>query len=392
MDVNYLMKKYILLINLIIYNLMLGSCKIKNKNHYEYWEAFFHSHDEMRTKSFMGSEYEILFGNMHPDREAILRKDSGSNYFLSGSVKRNKEKYTVSFESDTIPDKNDVLHIYTNYQFKENLGKETYLIRRISHFSGPEFTILDFIAWFSTISESIPVDKIRNSNTYQTFCSQFNCKLDSDSNKLSFYFTPNSNFQKENSTQYARLKKFLDLAVMDLRIFSPDNIQIFSLSNSRKDFYLSIFQNKISKLTGSYQILFTLNVDYYGLKINLIDVGYKIEIDRNQNEVFLSGSYNKYPQIKVSGRLWHILPPEILNVFIPGDMESYFKNYFDMITKSNFIKISTKSNNGQMNMVIINQSEVFRKPFRLFGNPTKNEKSNSNFNQMIESAILEDLR
>jgi hypothetical protein len=60
--------------------------------------------------------------------------------------------------------------------------------------------------------------------------------------------------------------------------------------------------------------------------------------------------------------------------------------------KGNYINIISSVNQSNVEMVIINQSEVYRKPFRLFGSPSKQEKQISSFNIEFEKAILEDLK
>lgn len=377
---------------LFLIPILFINCFQKNKNYYEYWESFFNTHEELKNKSFMGGEYDILFGNLHPDKEAILKKDQNGNYFLAGSVQKGKEGLNVNLNADIFPGNNDLLHVYTKYQFNKNYNRETYFIQRTSHFNSSEFSILDFISWYSAILELLPLEKIQASSTYKLFCSYFDCDLSKTDTVLSMNFTPNSKFKEDHFQQYSRLKKFLELATIEVKILSPSSIEIFSLVNNNKYYRIEIPQVKINQFTGLYQIMVTLKINYYGLKINLNDIGYAIQIEKNQNDITLKGNYNKYPKIIIDGRLWHILPPELLNIFIPGDMNSYFSNYFDMIFKNNQLKIITNINKNRANMVVFNQSEVFRKPFRIFGNPTKNEKNNSKFNHEFEKAILEDLK
>ena len=153
----------------------------------------------------------------------------------------------------------------------------------------------------------------------------------------------------------------------------------------------------ISDKLGTFQILSSINLDYYGLKVNLNEIGYNFIIEKIKNNISTKGFYNKYPKIIISGKLWHILPPVALDLLIPGNMNEYFKDYFDMVFKGstgkgNFINIISSVNQSNVDMVIINHSEVYRKPFRLFGSPSKQEKQMSIFNNEFEKAIIEDLK
>jgi hypothetical protein len=78
-------------------------------------------------------------------------------------------------------------------------------------------------------------------------------------------------------------------------------------------------------------------------------------------------------------------------------MNDYFKGYFDMLFKGSsglgsFIEITSFVSQNKVDMVIINQSESYRKPFRIFGNPPKREKSPSSFTIEFEKSVLEDLK
>lgn len=391
------MIKYSYTLVYLILIMIITNCNNKNSNHYEYWEQYFSTHNEIRNSSFMGSEYEILFGGLSPEKEAIMKKNIDGDLYLTTSISKRGDKYFKNTESDIYPLKDDILHIHTKYTLKQINTKETYLIRRTSHFTGKEFSAIDFIDWYYFLMNNLNEDIIKKSNTYSTFCRYYSCTLNVSEANLTLLFSPNNKLKDSDINQYTRMKKFLELTKIDLKLNSPSGEVIFSLSNTKDNFIIEVPKVKISEKFGNFQILTSIYLDYYGLKINLTDIGYRFFIEKKQNLVSLKGNYNFYPKILISGRLWHILPPSLLDIFIPGNMNDYFKGYFDMLFKGSsglgsFIEITSLVSQNKVDMVVINQSESYRKPFRIFGNPPKKEKSPSSFTLEIEKSILEDLR
>jgi len=374
------------------------NCNMKAGTHYEYWNQFFSAHQDIRKTSFMGGEYDILFGGLKPEKETIMQADVNGDLYMSVSVNKKGDKLNTNLNAEPYPDKDSILHIYTSYSLKEFRAKETYVIKRISHFSGKEYTILNFINWYYSILESNPdLKDLQKSSTFNIFCKYYNCTIENSDSGLYLTFIPNSKLKEIDSTQYSRLIKFLDLATLDLKISAPSGEVIFHLTNTKKYYKLYIPQMKVLDNFGSFQILSSIHLDYYGLKINLNEIGYNFIVEKIKNNISTKGFYNKYPKIIISGKLWHILPPVALDLLIPGNMNEYFKDYFDMLFKGstgkgNYINIISSVNQSNVEMVIINQSEVYRKPFRLFGSPSKQEKQISSFNIEFEKAILEDLK
>jgi hypothetical protein len=374
------------------------NCTMKTSSHYEYWNLFFSTHHEIKNASFMGGEYDILFGGLRPEKEPIMQKDSNGDLFMSVAVVKRGEKLNTNLNASSYPEKDDILHIHSTYSLKDFKGKETYVLKRVSHFSGKEYSILNFIAWYYSILESTPeLKELQKSKAFNLFCKYYNCTVENSETGLTFSFIPNLKLKEVDPAQYSRLRKFLDLATIDLKIAAPSGELILHLSNDKKNYILSIPQIKIRESLGNFQIMTSVFLDYYGLKINLSEIGYSISIEKNQNLVITKGYYNKYPKINISGKLWHILPPGVLDLLIPGNMNEYFKDYFDMVYKGstgkgNHISIISNINQNNVDMVTTNQSEIYRKPFRLFGNPSKQDKQVSIFNSEFEKAILEDLK
>ncbi len=382
----------------MILTIIIGNCINKNINQHDYWEQYFSTHNEIRNSSFMGGEYEILFGGLNPEKEAIMKKNSDGDLYLTTSISKRGDKYYKNTEAEIYPSKDDILHIYTKYSLKQVNSKDTYLIKRTSHFSAKEYTILDFIDWYYFFMYNLNDESIiKKSNTYTSFCKYYNCSITSSETNLLFVFAPNNKLKDSDFSQYTRMKKFLELTMIDLKISAPSGEIIFKLSNNKDNFIIEIPKLKINEKFGNFQILTSIYLDYYGLKINLLDIGYKFLVEKKASIVYVKGNYNIYPKILISGRLWHILPPGLLDIFIPGNMNDYFKGYFDLLFKGSsgqgsFIEITSNVSQGKVDMVAINQSESYRKPFRIFGNPVKKEKTPSSFTLEFENAILEDLK
>ena len=92
------MIKYFHTLIYIILLMVTTNCNNKNSNHYEYWEQYFSTHNEIRNSSFMGSEYEILFGGLSPEKEAIMKKNNDGDLYLTTSISKRGDKYFKNTE------------------------------------------------------------------------------------------------------------------------------------------------------------------------------------------------------------------------------------------------------------------------------------------------------
>ena len=64
------------------------NCNMKVGTHYEYWNQFFSAHQDIKKTSFMGGEYDILFGGLKPEKETIMQMQMGILLCLPLLVKK----------------------------------------------------------------------------------------------------------------------------------------------------------------------------------------------------------------------------------------------------------------------------------------------------------------
>jgi hypothetical protein len=118
----------------------------------------------------------------------------------------------------------------------------------------------------------------------------------------------------------------------------------------------------------------------------------------SETEESISGSIPIYPQYKIAGKLFYIIPPGIINFFIPQDMDSYISDYFDLLTRtgdSEGANFSTKIKKLEGNLVQVTHesySENFQKPFRPLASYKKEKREGRDFYLDLRNKIVEDLK
>jgi hypothetical protein len=200
-----------------------------------------------------------------------------------------------------------------------------------------------------------------------------------------------------DSAVYSRLKTILDRAIIQIDVSIPEKEKIFSLSNDKDKF--QIYLNQKDKIPNSLdKLIFKISLDanFYGLKIQINNLLYQMNFTNSKNVYTIVGKFVNIPEYKVSGRLGYIVPTSILNLFIPGNIDEYFQDFFDLRLNGNdgkgsFWKLISTIDKNKMNVKSISESEIPRKPFR-FLSSDKKSKDTHVFQIELEKKILESMK
>ena len=112
----------------------------------------------------------------------------------------------------------------------------------------------------------------------------------------------------------------------------------------------------------------------------------------------MTGKFPIYPKYTVSGNLFYVIPPGLINIFIPQDIDSYMADYFDLLTRtgdSEGANFTTKIKKLEDNQVLVqfeSYSEIFQKPFRPLASNKKEKREGRDFYLDLRNKIVEDLK
>lgn len=180
------------------------------------------------------------------------------------------------------------------------------------------------------------------------------------------------------------------------KIFSRQ-LKIAELYSEGKIIYLKIFPLKNSDLTkqSMFSVLTELEINFYGLKINISNIDYLIQFRHFETEESIKGGFLSIPKYKLQGRIFYFLPKSVINAFIPGDLDTYFSDYLELLSRPNeeikgnlICKIKFKENFSEVSYEAY--SEVMQKPFKPLGNNQK-QREGGDFLFDMRMKILEDL-
>jgi hypothetical protein len=361
----------------------------------QYWEDFYGSHNSLREAAFLGGEYNILFSGLIPEKEAIMQKKNDNHLYITGSVTKKNNKFYSSFSGEQLAGE-EIMNVVTNYILSDFNNKETYKVSRITHYKLNNLTISNFIQWISKFIENTPEESIlAKSEFYNSICSYYKCQLKENKNEWNLKIAPLQKLNKLDPVHYVRSKKFLENSLLDIQLIGEESGVIFQIKNDKDNYEIVFQKKKINQKLGNFFLKSNIKIEYYGLKFDIKNLTYKLNIQKLDNKEMLSGKYEFFPDVKISGRLWHVLPPFLINAFIPGNMDEYVKNYFDMILKGNDGKgnnfqIINDNKNTQFNLIVKNEYETFRKPFRFVSSKPKKENEFSPFLSMLQDSIIKD--
>ena len=373
----------------------LINCKNYPKSGSAFWKDFYTFHDELRQSSFLGGEYNIIFKSLSPEKEAVLNKIPPNTLYLSGRVKKTNTGRVAEFSDLKEASEEDLLFAKTSYQLSNRKGKETYKIIRETKYSLPPLYASDILQWLAVFLENPESLNLDASSFYKYFCTYYECKRSSKNNLWSLKFHPGIKLNSLDPVHYNRTMKSLENTRFHIDVSNKENGKFLEIRSDNKDFIIEFVQGKKINPTGRFDLNIVFHIEYFGLKIDIKNLKYSLTHKQSKTEETLQGQYIGQPSLVISGNLWHILPPFLIDAFIPGNMEEYLNDYFDMLQngnngKGNYFEIKYTRGREGMTMNVINSSEVYRKPFKFLSSPPKKEESASKFMHGLEERVITD--
>lgn len=391
--------KKILLVILIAIN---SNCIVKNNTHSGFWEHFFTNQHLLQDK-YKGSHlYQALFGQIRvSDENTLYKKDS--LLYISGRVYTDKDKKIAEIGELFLPQGNEEYFIRTEITKSSYNERDTYQIKRISEMKYPAYFTSDYFHYLEELSIQLNSEEgsesLDKSVLYKFLCSNFDCDLSRDANRAVLSLTPNKKMAVKYKSSYEKINSYLKRLKLKIKMYRNSQ-KIGEVNIVDKIIYFNLMNLRKGDLKGSAKYYFSIDmeINFFGMKIKIEDLEHTVDIKQEQNKETIRGEYSAYPKVEVSGKLFYFLPPGILNIFIPQDLDSYFKDFFDLTVKSQeragtyYVTQMLRLSGGEVRVIHENHSEVFRNPFRPFASEKNETKlEGGDFYRDLQQKIIEDL-
>jgi hypothetical protein len=398
---NHYNKKTTKLILVLLILFSMEACFVKNTTHSHFWDNFFSNQQLLIDKYADTDLYPILFGSLQPEEEKFLFKKDDKLY-LTGSVSKQNNPPTVKIDDKENPTENDDYFTKVEYTKSSFKGRNTYKMKRKTTFKYPTYTMKDFFHWLEVFSSSVNNEEqlaiLDKSILYQFLCSEFKCQSELGDNYGLLSFTLDERMKLQYKTFYLKLTDTLSKVKFKVKFFSKSQ-KIGEIYSEGKTIFSKIHNFKKGDLQNleNLTLYFEVDLNFYGLKIQVQNLEYHLSMKYSEKEETMTGRFPIYPKYKITGRLFYILPPGLINMFIPQDIESYMSDYFDLITRSsdsegaNFTTRIKKLESNQVHVNFESYSEIFQKPFRPLASHKKEKREGRDFYLDMRNKIVEDL-
>ncbi|MEM7181712.1 MAG: hypothetical protein AAF518_12415 [Spirochaetota bacterium] len=380
------MVKYFLFLSIFIFH----NCLTKNANHHTYWKEYFADQEKVKNR-LSDIQYNALYGNLKPENEGKLKRDK-KGLFLAVGIKNHNSLHFYNKSSQ------DSLFLKTHFK-KSYLKKDaTYRIDRYSYIRSKAYTPEDFFLWLDSFKQVLQTEpkRLQSSHLYKFLCSQFRCSIANTAKSTSLSLILHPRIAKRYKTFYEELKSRLEKLKFASYLYTKSGYYL-SISN-RSDRIILRFPRNNSTATGSSYLSIHSNIflSAYGLKISVKKLKYYISIRKKQANTYLFGYFPKVPDYSISGRLFYFLPKSVIDAFIPGDMDSYMKQYFTLLVRSKkrrgmSFSSQTTRKGDTVQVTYHSYLEKFQKPFRPFGE-RKSKREGRNFIADYRRHMVRDLK
>ncbi|EQA44586.1 putative lipoprotein [Leptospira broomii serovar Hurstbridge str. 5399] len=377
-------------------------CVQKNKIAAEYFENYFRYQDSIRKDFKEGSVSRILYGNPEPsdENEFVQTGDSltmGMRLVKEGQIYRPD---MLGFAPTVTPEAPYGIFVEARkHYFREH---PIYKIKRVTEMISPELSVIDVLPHIESFLDHIRnplADDLTKVSVLQEFlCANLECDMVRDEKAITLSYTLSSKTKENFPLAYQKYGKRLEQAAFRLQLFQPGGFSSgWEIYNEGKTIYLNIPASPKGYWAKpkSIHARFYLTLSTFGLKIEIRGLGYSLRFVRSPKTDSVSGQFTKIPETKVGGRFLSIFPPGFVNIFIPGNMQEYFENYFELLVNgsegnggSKFVSI-THRNGRWTKVTLTSQSEILRERFLPFR--SKEEEDSPSFVSEFERAVVQDL-
>ncbi|MDX1958893.1 MAG: hypothetical protein SFU98_09985 [Leptospiraceae bacterium] len=383
-----------LLTFIILICLLSAGCNQLGEEKKNFWSKYFSYQEQTRNKFFFTEYWDIFLGTLKPEEVNLLKKEPNGDmklYFHSDST-------SAKVSKDELKEKGGYL---VSVLFRESKFSErpTFFYHREMKISNIEiYTINDFWKWLRTTLSSDSTDSIiKSSKAYSFFSDLYEIQTSEDEKSYTFKFKPKEKLKQFDEFHYNRMMRILNVMILDIKLLTSDDTIFARISNDHNMFKIIALKDKFNNPEEKATLKFDLDlfINFYGLKIDLKGIQYKIDYSENSKNAIMKGYYSKKPSVKISGGLLYILPPFLLNLFIPDDMETYFNQFFDLAINGNkgkgsFFETKISKVGNKMNILSVNEGEIFQKTFRFLLTPSPKDRKQAKFINELEKKLLLD--
>ncbi len=395
---NFFSKNYVKIFVLIISYLFLN-CK-RNVDHFDYWKNFFIFQDSIKKHLKNENKWEIANGNLNPQKEGKLEKtktqklallwnilywNTNSEFEIQNVELSHGEKHSTNFE-------NYLLIEYTPSRFNKI---ETYLFKRVLQYQSKSvYHTTEFLNWIRFFQIQVNPERFfLNSPLGNFLCNVFDCAFELNEKYFIQIFKPNKELKNLDKSFYERITKLLK-SKFEISFFENGN-QFLKISSQNQNLQFEWGKLLISEYPNQIQIYINFYTKLYGLEIEIQNWLYEFEFRSAGRSSYLKGRFKNIPDYSLKGRLGYILPKQVLNFFIPENINEYMKTFFEM---------RLRGNNGKGNLWEINiqpyfkyyritstiESESPKKVFRFWSTENPQE-SQEIFEEKFREKLLESL-
>jgi hypothetical protein len=314
----------------------------------------------------------ILFGDLNPKDEGLLNQVNEEEFYISIDGRLNKDKWNIRRSQKSNP--------RSNFQSKTNFnkitwnGEELYAIhRKQSAQIGDLKPSISFLG-IAELGRKDP----SSTHTQKFLCKTFTCLLEETNERKILSYEFSSATKKEYPEFYKKFApRFDKLQFHATAVPDGNRDSTLLVENNKQKLLIHISRKQKSQLAWAnpkrIDIVLDFSIQAYGLNIKVDKLRYVLTYKKTKTSEILSGRFQGNPRSNIEGRFFYIIPQGVVDLFIPGDIESYFTKGLTLVTVGTSGKAGSRfvmhfSGKGeQARFRTDSHSESYRKKFSLFG-------------------------
>ncbi|WCL49412.1 hypothetical protein [Leptospira sp. GIMC2001] len=369
----------LLVICLVTFNL---NCLSVYPDGSRYWTNFVSLNEAIRSEFKDTDMRAILFGNLNPKNENLLYKsDDESLYLVINAVENSSTPLKWKVSKDSEINKKAKFHSKTSFTKRKWDKDDIYYISRKQYSSlGDSKPSLTFLSIAKLIDK-----EPHPSTTQDWLCKSFKCLVQETKQGriLSYRITNDTkiNYPSFYETFAPRMDqiKFNAFAIPDHK--QSAQIQIF---NRERELFVQLPRQNSKDWLNPKQIHITVDfsLESFGVKFQVKQLKYQLNYSNNGILETLSGKFINTPDPEIQGRFFYIIPPGIVDLFIPGNIEEYFRRGLTLLTQGsdgksgNRFVATFKGKGSNSSFIMSSQSESYQKKFSLFNSDSNKDNKN----------------